>query len=295
MKNEKAFKFQIPFITAAVALVVIIPLRVYQYFSLIDSSTGFYNRINFSVYIIAAMSAIVILTSIIYAVIARKSMPVMQDRLGKVPYTIIYMLTAISFVIDCVMEIEKYMNVCSSYDISSSTQSYSEYLATKGTTLMILQAVFAILTAVYFFILALSKVALKGKITNSFLLKLLALTPVIWAVVRILYRFMSKISFLNVSDLTLELFMLVFLMMFLLAFSQVNSEIAADTVYWKIFAYGIPAAVLCLVSFIPKFILIVTGNSSMIYEEYSAYPCDLMLAVMIVSTLFSRIKTKSHN
>ena len=72
--NKKAFPFMSLFIGAAAALLVMVPVRIYQYLKIIEPETGFYSAQNFSVYIIYA----VMLFSVIFSLTRQKSMPALS-------------------------------------------------------------------------------------------------------------------------------------------------------------------------------------------------------------------------
>ena len=56
---------------------------------------------------------------------------------------------------------------------------------------------------------------------------------------RLVFRFTRTISYIRVSDLMLEMLMLVFFIMFFMAFAQVNSRVDPNKKEWKIAAYGL--------------------------------------------------------
>ena len=109
----------------------------------------------------------------------------------------------------------------------------------------------------------------------------------------LLYKFKRTISFINVSDLLLELFEIVFLMLFFFALAQTVARIDVKTVFWKIFAYGIPAAMFALMCFLPRFILMVTGKSELLNDHYGVSYSDLGAAAYIIYNLLSRAKAQT--
>lgn len=57
---EKSFNFKQILITLAAGAAVLLPVRIYQLFAIIDTgSTGFYKKINFSVYFMYVCSCCV--------------------------------------------------------------------------------------------------------------------------------------------------------------------------------------------------------------------------------------------
>ena len=61
---EKSFNFKQILITLAAGAAVLLPVRIYQLFAIIDTgSTGFYKKINFSVYFMYV--AVVVFTALL--------------------------------------------------------------------------------------------------------------------------------------------------------------------------------------------------------------------------------------
>ena len=119
--------------------------------------------------------------------------------------------------------------------------------------------------------------------------ELLAITPLLWSICRILHRFMRTISFVNVSDLFYELFMLVFLMLFFMAMAQVVSRVGTERNDWKLFAYGLPAGIFCLLCFVPRAILVLVGKSELLAVLSGPEVCDLGAALFILSLLLGKM------
>ena len=106
---------------------------------------------------------------------------------------------------------------------------------------------------------------------------------------RLIFRFTATISFIKVSDLLLEMFMLAFMLIFFTAFAQLNSKIESKGLDWKLVAFGLPAAVLALVCFIPRFIMVISGKSEMLYTGSPVEYCDLATALFALSIVLTRI------
>ena len=284
MKNNKGYPFFTVFAVSAAATVLLLPLRIYQYFKVLEPDTGFYDHKDFSVYLMYFLIAFVVVFGIATAFVSRKKFKRVDITLTPVGGAVVYSAAAIGFVIDAVNCVMNFLDVYNSYSSFSGTSMWS-YVSKNGGSINMLQGVLAIVTAVYFFALAVGSV-LKKDVAPS--LKSIALCAPLWAVARLLLRFQTKISFTNVSDLFLELLATVFLMLFLLAFVQTQSRVDKGESYWKMFGYGIPAAVFCFACFIPRAVLIIIGRSDSLCESYAADICDFTNAVLIVSTLISR-------
>lgn len=286
MKSKSDVIYKLPLLVSLCALLVAVPLRVYQYFKVLEPETGFYSTIDFSVYIIYALLGIAVITAIVIPLINRKKMITVASVKKSPVFLVLSLILAVTIIIDSAGQLMSYFDL---YDAAASSGStIAEYVKKQGGTL--LQAVSGAIAAVYFFVSGLS-VSLGN--SDGSKLKLLGLTPVLWCIFRLLYKFKRTISFINVSDLLLELFEIVFLMLFFFALAQTVARIDVKTVFWKIFAYGIPAAMFALMCFLPRFILMVTGKSELLNDHYGVSYSDLGAAAYIIYNLLSRAKAQT--
>ncbi|MBQ4603366.1 MAG: hypothetical protein IJB16_02085, partial [Clostridia bacterium] len=61
---------------------------------------------------------------------------------------------------------------------------------------------------------------------------------------------------------------------------------------WKIAAYGLPAALLALLCFVPRFIVMITGSADLLNEQSPAEYCDFGVALFIISTVLTRVTVR---
>lgn len=288
MKNKSDIIYKIPLFASLCALLVAVPLRVYQYFKVLESDTGFYAKTDFSVYAIYILLGAAMIISVVIPMINKKNMITVTSVKKSPAFLVISLILAVTIIIDSAGQLMSYFDL---YDAAASSGSaVTDYVKNQGGTFLMLQAVSGAVAAVYFFVSGLS-VSIGN--SDGSKLKVLALTPVLWCIFRLLYRFKRTISFINVSDLMLELFEIVFLMLFFLAFAQTVSKIDAPAVFSKIYAYGIPAAMFALVCFLPRIIVTITGNSELLNAHHGVAYSDLGVAVYIIYNLLSRAKAQT--
>ncbi len=298
MKTKIDIKKFAPLIIAFAVLVVAVPVRVAQYLKIIDASTGFYNTVDFSVYLLYAVLIIGMLCGLIIPFMKHKSMKPVSLSVKSIGFTVVSLIMAVTLIIDSASQLLSY------FELFSTASAYmgmpvGDYISTQGGTLLLLQAIFGALSAVYFFVTGVT-IGLGNSDSSKY--KLMALLPTLWCIFRLLYRFKRKISFVNVSDLLLELFFIVFSMMFFYALAQVNSKIdikekgddLMKSIFWKIYGYGVPAAILALICFLPRLILIATGNSDHINSQYPVCISDLGFAVFAIYTCISGLKSNNN-
>ena len=151
------------------------------------------------------------------------------------------------------------------------------------------ELVFGTLSIVYFALSAYGFFSGKGCAEGS---KILSLTPVLWLVFRLIVRFTRKISFIRVSELLLEMLMLAFFIMFFMAYAQVNSKVGGENCEYKVASYGLIAAMLAIICFVPRFVLTVCGKADMIYTYSALEYCDFTCALFALATVFTRITVR---
>ena len=265
------------FAVGAVAGVII---RLMQMVSYIDPETGFYKGygdwIHLIFYVILAVN-ILFFCSRCYLSADVKKIGIGNDshRTAAVGTR----LFAVSLLWDCFYSF--FMGI---YNASGSSTGYTDIMK-SGTLPMCLQSIFALLSAVYFFILA-SDFS-KGT-AKAYKRKLLATAPVCWAGARLIFRFLRQISFVQVSDLLLELVMIAFMVMFFMALAQTASGVYKDMYKWRIPAFGMSAALIAAVISVPRLVMTVF-NSSLINGDHPFSVVDFVFVIFIL-TLMAKIK-----
>lgn len=275
--------FGIGAIILAVATVIALPLRTFQFFTVLEGGTGFYKSYDVTVYILYALLIAATLAFIILGFIKRKKLDFTRNAEKRPVAGIFSLLTAAAVF---------FSGLVSAYGAMNDVTPIIEYdylgTATFNSEKMILyvQAVFAVISAMFF--LSLGIVYLSGK-NNGSNHKLISLAPIMWCIVRMVLRFTRTISYQRVSDLTFELVMLAFMIMFFMAFAQVNAQIGEKNCEWKLAGYGLPAALFGLVCFVPRFIVTVMGETDLLYSYSTAEFCDIAVALFICSIVFTRL------
>lgn len=298
MKEKFNIKNLIPLLIAFAVLIIAVPIRVGQYLKIIDASTGFYNEINLSVYILYFVLGAGIVLGLVIPFIKHKALKPVTLSTKSIGFTAVSLIMAVTLIVDSASQLLDYFDLFGAVGAAPG-QDINAYVASQGGTLLLLQAVFGALSAVYFFVTGVT-IGLGNSDSSKF--KVIALLPTLWCIFKLLYRFKRTISFVNVSDLLLELFYIVFSMMFFFALAQINSKIDINekgselisSIYWKIFGYGVPAALLALVCFIPKLVLLISGSSDHINSQYPIYISDLGFAVFTIYTCITALKAKEN-
>jgi len=264
-------------IVFALAALIALPMRTIQYFTIIENNgTGFYTEINWSVYLLGFIIAAAVIALLVLGFINKKNLSYDLEVKSRPVFGLFSLVAAAGIFSDGIVSILGAGSLDSLFDSGKPDSLF-----------MFAEAFLSVFSAIFFLALGIS--TLTGK-TNGSEHKLISLMPVIWCLIRMVFRFSRTISYLRVSELTLELLMLVFAAMFFMAFAQVNSQISSKNNEWKLIGYGLPAALFALICFIPRLIVWVTGPKEVLYE-YATIPniCELTNALFIITAVFTRL------
>jgi hypothetical protein len=287
-KNKVEMNVKLLFGIFSAGIILILPLRAYQYLKIIEPGTGFYSKTDFSVPLMYALLAVFCLAMFFLAMKNKKS-TAYKNTAGKIPVLgVISFLVAVTLVADAVIQsgnfTELYYGTTQNSEIAMN--GVAGGLMKSGALPLLFESIFAVLSALFFTVLGINYFTGKSDCSEY---KLLAITPLAWAICRILHRFMRTISFIKVSDLFYELFMLVFLMLFFMAFAQLLARINHKGTDWKLFGFGLPAALLCLLCFVPRFAMLVMGKGSLLSDQSPPEYCDFAVALFILAFLMSKV------
>jgi hypothetical protein len=255
-----------------------IPVRTYQLLFITEASTGFYTATDWSVYVAYALSALAILVSIIVVGLA-KNVPSSRDEIRKknVFLAVSSILFALGIIVDSVL---------------AFTSILAGTTGTENFSSVVIEAVFGVFAAIYIMIFGISH--FDGR-TTYFQYRFLALAPLAWTTGRIIIRFMKKISYVNVADLMLEIFILAAMMIFFLAFARISSGLSNEKSMRSLFASGYVCVFFCALANIPRIVLSVTGNSASIPYEYPLSICDLTFALFVVAYIINAMSKATTN
>ncbi len=269
------------------AVILALPLRIYQYVGkVLEPATGFYAESHWSIYALYAVLVLAIAAIYVLAAVKRKTLDYSYDTVKRPAFGALSGLVAAGLIID----LFSCMSVISSAPLYGAGSTPSPEV-TSAYVIMAQMAV-SLLSSVYFVILCIT--SLIGK-TSGANFRLLSLAPVLWSMLRMISRFMRTISYVRVSELLFEMVMLVFMIMFFMAFAQCNSKVNESDCKWKLAAYGLPAALMALVTSVPRLILGLVGSADIIYSQSVLEFSDLAIALFIIATVFTRVTVKTES
>lgn len=287
--NKKSIKsgFGVGMLIMAVALLAVLPIRTVQFFTVLEGASGFYSETDWSVVLLYGILAVSIVAIIVLGFVKRKKLDYSLETLKRPGMGILSFTAAAGVLMDAAF----CATSAAELEISSglSTANYIEGMETGDGLILSLEAAFGVLSAIYFVVLGFAY--LSGK-TNGSEYRVISLSPVVWNIFRLIYRFKRTISYLRVSDLMFEMIMISLMILFFFAFAQVNARVDGKGNEWKIAAYGIPASLLALVCFVPRFIVTLSGNAQLLYSYSAAEYCDLGVALFIICAVLTRVTDK---
>jgi len=290
-KSKSGLNLGMLFKIFSVGIVLILPLRVYQYMKIIEGGTGFYAVKNASIPLMYCLLAIFCLIPVALSFSMRKELDIVSPKQVRFGEGIAALLVALTLIINAVQMFSYFSEIYYSFEITQYTPTLSKYLTKSGGIAVLLESVFAVISMVFFILLGAAHI--KGRSVSEY--KFLAIAPLGWSICRIIHRFMRPISYLKVSDLFFEMLMIVFLMMFFLAFAQRLAGINSCGKGWKIFGYGIPAATLCLLCFVPRLVVALIGRSDLLADKSPIEYCDMAIAVFLISSCIGRLQDARRN
>jgi len=281
---------------AALLMALALPLRIWQQIYLVESETGFWAVDSERVTIIllyVAMGALVALPFVTGLVLRRQFVADLTRR-PRMVEAVAAIAVAVGITVGAALSLNFALSVFSGQMVEGLAlqvdETMMQYYIRSGAMAALLEAVFGVLSALFFVSLAIVDLQpAKQRYLNRFL----ALTPVLWVIFRVLRRFSRTIAYLRVSDLFITIMGLVLLMLFLLAFAQVLSGVNGAGREWRLAAAGIPAAALLLLAFIPRIVASQFVSGLVPSQDAVIEWADPAMALFIVIFLFGRLRTQN--
>lgn len=275
--TKKNIDFKAIYAVLGVALAALIPIRIYQLVCLNErDSSGFFSRVNASVYVFYALAVIFAAALITLVTLSNKVTASKSVRGKSKPLCVGAALFALGLAYDTGVCVGSFIKSVSSYGAGSNVMAY---LFSNGMFSVFFEAIFGLCACIYFILFALYYHDGKGSFSDY---KFLALTPLFWAMFRTVYRFMTKISFIVLADLMLELAMLIFMMLFFMSFARISSQICQKYEMRKAMKYAFTAAMFALVIGVSRLAVTVCGLSSTLPSGFPFSLTDLTFGVFAI-------------
>lgn len=277
--SVKAIHADAAIIIFCIGIILACPIRIYQSLVLIEADTGFYSSTdNLSIIALYAVLGIAAILILLFSYLSRDIPAAVTPRGRSIPLALVSLILSAGLVTDIFNQIDNINELADGVAVNVYGNIF-EYLSATDTYIYAFQIVFAALSCLYFIFFGLSYI-IGTPIYKH--LSLLALCPLIWDIMRIFTRITTKISFIQISDLLLEIIGIAFMMIFFFMLARVASEINCEGSMWSLFSCGIIAALVTITYSLPRLILVITGNSDMIPSNTSFELVDLCASLFII-------------
>ena len=272
-----------------IIMLIAIPVRIYQLLNIVEHDTGFYKAIDRSVYLMYILAVVAAVLSFVLTKLA-KNVPASKSPFRRNRFlAVTSIIFAVGIILDVVDALSTFLINAKSFVAVNLT-----ILGTldQGQVPILLESVFGIFAAIYILVFGISYI--DGRTTYS-QYRFLALTPLFWAMTRLVERFVRKIAYVNVSDLMFELFGITFMIIALLAFARISSGISNVKSMRTLFYAGFISMFLLGTANIARLVMLVTGNISVIPDDYPLSLADLSFGLFIAAYAVNAIKCAKEN
>ena len=285
-ESSSKSKYSTSLVVFGIAAVILTVLRLVQIKTSIDASTGFYTKTGLSVIIFYALLFMSCLYFAASSFISADSKNVTLCKKSRSMYIVTLAFSFFAF-------FDGALSFIKSIAATGDTQTASTVfkgLMISGAIPLFLQSIFAVISGIFLIELALSFKKGDGSASKH---RIAALMPVGWISCRMLHLFVSKISFLRVSDLFLELSMCAFMILFFMALAQVSSNVYSNESRWRLVGFGLPAALISTLTSVSRLIFTFVSKETYINENHPFNIVDLAFSVFAVMLVVLLIKNGS--
>ncbi len=278
---SESVKLKFVLFAFAASVVILLPVRVYQLIAIVEPKTGFFSGSDITVGLIYALAIIFPLAFLVFSYVS-KEVPSPKLPVGKnALLSVSSVLMAVGFATDIIKTEKSFIP-----SFSSSAEQFAALLkinlTKRGSFFTGLEFIFAIFAFIYFVIFATSHLGGKASYKEY---KFLALTPLLWGMSRLITKLIQAISFVRVSELLFEIFMLVFLMLFFMTFARISTGIFTEDGMWGIYGYGLCAALFAALITVPRLVMLVIGKEPVSGNEFNF--CDLSCLIFVLTYIFA--------
>ena len=265
------------------SLVVALPLRTYQLLVMVNPENGFFENSNFAVPVLY-IAAFVFAALMVILSFFSKGIPAPKITEGKnFILGVASLLLSVGFVLDAIRIIQM-ITPQTAYGFNSYTSQtlVEAFIKENGGAFLVLELVFAVVSALYFIIFGVSYFEGKSSYKK---IPLMALSPVIWSMSILISKLVKPVSFITVSELLFEIFAFVFIMIFFLTFARVSTGVFTENGMWSVFGCGFAAALFGGIITIPRLITAFVGLAPVTGHEFSF--TFLTVEIFMVVALFA--------
>ncbi|MBR5441399.1 MAG: hypothetical protein IKV44_00455 [Clostridia bacterium] len=283
--SSSAIKMKYLLFVFATVFLVALPTRVYQLLALVNTQNGFFENGDITIPVLYAVLFVFVLMFMMLSFLS-KEVPSPKLPTGKNPLLGATSIIMIAGLVWDIIAVENLVVPKTGMDFNMSifTSLLKANVQDNGGVLLVLQFVFAVFAIFYFLVFAISHLNGKGSYKEF---KLLALSPLCWCITMLVSRLMKAVSFITVSELLFEIFMLVFAMLFFLTFARISSGVFTEDSMWGIYGYGLSACLFAGLVTIPRLVAAFSGLEAVEGHDFSL--AHLSILVFIFSYIIASL------
>lgn len=267
------------FLLLALSVLPCSAIRAYQLFCMTEAGTGFYAVRNFSVPLMYALCGVLTALLIVCGYSAGKNVQSKPIARRSVPLGLAAAVFAAGLVSDAIIRMNTLVSALMSGVFSISGSRMEFFLTALSAVLAILACLYMVLFAYSYFTGNTMFCDYKG----------MALTPLFWCMLRLVVRFMSRISFTEVAELMLEIAQLCFMMLFLLSFARICARLSFVGAMKRAVSCGLPAILFAAVIALSKLLAAIFGKYEFVADGYPFSLADCGFAVFAAVYLYHQL------
>ncbi len=269
------------------ATVIAVALRAVQVMLYVDPTTGFSTGGEVLFVLLYAFLGVTALFALVASFLSEDAAKADFSSVQSKGLSVSAILLGVYLLLDVFQN--AFSSLSSVADVfGNSTLELFRSLMLTETLPNFLGGIFAFPSAIYMFIAAKSFKKGDGKISRH---RIISLSPLCWVACKFINRFVKQISFVEVSDLLLELAMLAFMLAFFYAFAQVAGGVYSDAAKWRAIALGFISSMVCLTVNLPRLVLLVTGKLN---SEYPFYTIAVIFAAFAFAAATQLLRSETQ-
>ena len=263
-------------LVTGILFVVMLALRFYQLTSLTDPATGFFtDHTNFTVILFYILAIGSVIGVCVLSYLSKGAGDAASPGGRNIPLGVTSILFAAPLVMEGVNGLRQIMEAKDAY------YSFKEAISAMGGYIYLVAPVFALLSAVAMVLNGVSFLTGNGLIGK---LKILILTPSLWAFFLTISYFKITMSYLKVSQLMLTIFADAFLMIFLFEYARFVSGVGIGESVHAFYGSGFAAAFLLLATELPNLFFTLFDKEKLVVNcEFRLY--NLLAALFVIAAL----------
>ena len=258
-KEAETRMMALTFVIYAVALAAAVPLRIWQYMTVIDPVTGFYNDSHISIWLLAVV-VIVAVALILLSVSMKKQYLDQPLKYGTVGLGLCYCATGLVIIIIYLIQVQ------------------SKYPA-AGILGMELSDIVGLLCGLAFLVLAILFALRK---TSNTLMYLMMVVPILWSITMLWRTFIGYQTILNISEHLFEILSYIFITLFFLSSAYVVSGFGKKNHQKKMVIFGLTGSLFSITNAMGKiYIQMQEVQSAVPVIVEMSYLLDIVVGILM--------------